>query len=175
MPKINSLSPIAAGVLTLCFSFSAQTQAKELPFPSFPESFEKTSYQGQKGCIPDDTRYFFAVMKNEGLEYIGGHSQITFAKEGLFIMDVLYGKDIGYGYILENRGAGKECTQQKITNFKKQINLNAVKTSHQVTPNDCTFSPQVLNLCGTLEQVANRLFKAGYKACLLYESDAADE
>lgn len=164
MPKINSLSPIAAGLLTLCFSLSAQTQAKELLFPSFPASFEKATYQGQQGCIPDDSRALFAVSKNENLKYIGSHSQMTFAKEGSFIMHMVYGDDIGYGYILENRGAGKYCAQQKITNYKKHVNLNAVKTSYQITPEDCTFSPQVLNLCGTLEQVANRLFKAGYKA-----------
>ena len=67
MLKKNSLSPVAAGVLTLCFSFSAQTQARELPLPSFPASFEVAEYQGQKGCIPDATKFKFAGMEKDSL------------------------------------------------------------------------------------------------------------
>jgi hypothetical protein len=155
---------IAAGLLTLSFSMAAQSQTKELPFPSFPASFKVAEYKGQKGCIVDDFRAIFAVAKNEGLDFIGLHPQVETPKDGVYIMDVLYSKENGYGYIIENRGHEKRCINQKLTNLSSQndVSLKPVKISKTIETTDCTFDPQILNLCGSLQQLSNRLLKAGY-------------
>ena len=153
----------AAGIMALGLSFNAQAQ-DDLPFPSFPASFEASVYQGQQGCMPNDSRYLFAVAKNEGLDYVGSHSQLTTASDGSFIMHLVNGKDKNYGYILENRGNGAYCVNQKITNFKDHDQLNLIQVNHRqaLKPEDCTFEPQVLNLCGTFERLSARLINAGY-------------
>jgi hypothetical protein len=154
---------LTAGVLALGVAFSAQAQ-DELPFPSFPSSFAEASYQGQQGCIPNDDKFLFAVSKNEGLDYIGIHPQIETPKDGMFIMEVVHSKDKGYGYILENRGHGSICVNQPVADLKTHNELNLMPAHHRgaLKAEDCTFEPQVLNLCGTFEQVSARLINAGY-------------
>ena len=64
--------------------------AKNLPLPSFPASFEVAEYQGQKGCIPDEQNYRFAVMENEGLVTAGMHPLFATPEMGAHIMNLLY-------------------------------------------------------------------------------------
>lgn len=150
---------------------TAQTvQQDPLPFPMLPASFKDATHQGQKGCIADDQNVGYVlggIARNEGMDYIGAHPQVQIPQDGVFIMDVLYSKAKGYGYILENRGQGKRCINQVITDLKTHEELNLIQTQpvhHQesLKPEDCTFAPQVINLCGTFEQISGRLSAAGY-------------
>ena len=166
MLKKNSLSPVAAGVLTLCFSFSAQTQARELPLPSFPASFEVAEYQGQKGCIPDDTKFKFAVMENEGMVIAGMHPLIDTAKTGVHTMHFNDNPRKHYGYTMSFRDDGKQCIYNKIENVRFGNNVqNSLyeDIKHEVTANDCNFDVMVINICGSFKSVTTRLTNAGYK------------
>lgn len=144
---------------------TAQTaQERVLPFPSFPASFETSVYQGQQGCIPDDNRYEFAVMKNEGMSDFGVHPKLNIPGKGVFVMPLFYNAAKDYGYLMSQKGDGKVCVAEKITGLKTHEQLNLMNVSHAaaLTPEDCTFAPQVVNLCGTFERISARLINAGY-------------
>lgn len=154
---------IAAGLLTLSFSMAAQSQAKELPFPSFPANFEKATYQGKKGCIASNSKYKFAVMTNEGLKNYGSHSMYSTPKEGTYVLDMVYNHVKGYGYILSRKGDGKICVSELISDLKKRITPSLLSNDSTIETKDCSFSAAVLNLCGTFKQLSERLTKAGYR------------
>ena len=154
---------LSAGLLALSLSFNAQAQEK-LPLPSFPASFEAAEYQGQKGCVPNDPQYRFSVMENEGMINVGSHPMLSTPQVGAHIMVMMYNQDKDYGYMMSNKADGKLCVTQKINNVKFHDQLNLIKVHHSeaLKPEDCTFAPQVLNLCGTFEQISGRLSNAGY-------------
>jgi len=152
--------------LALCLPVSAQSQIKVLPLPAFPASFEVAEYQGQKGCITDDTRYKFAVMENEGLHLAGMHPLLDTAKTGVHIMNYLYHPKKNYGYTLSFKSDGKQCIYNKINNmkFRNRVTTNLFSdVEHKVTEADCNFDVKAVNLCGSFKAVTTRMTKAGYK------------
>jgi hypothetical protein len=157
---------LTAGVLALGVTFSAQAQ-DELPLPAFPASFEVAEYQGQKGCIPDDKRYKFAVMENEGLHLAGMHPLLDTAKTGVHIMNFLYQPEKNYGYTLSYRNDGKQCIYNKVNDVRFGDELTNIFTTVSVqspiTAKDCNFDVQAINICGSYEAVTGRLKRAGYE------------
>lgn len=145
------------------------TQEKSLPFPSFPASFEAAYFNGKYGCIPDDARYQFAVMKNEGLVLAGMHPLMETAQTGVHIMNFLYHPDKNYGYTLAFRNEGTQCVYNKVTDVKFKSELtnvfSTVNSSSQspITADDCNFDIKAVNICGSFEAVTGRLTKAGYE------------
>ena len=142
--------------------------AKNLPLPSFPASFEVAEYQGQKSCVPNDPKYRFAVMENEGMTNVGRHPMFSPPQEGAYILVIMYNQEQHYGYIMSNRADGKLCVVKKISNLELQekatlLNFNKMNEIDLIKANECTFEPQVLNLCGTFKQLSERLTKAGYR------------
>ncbi|ATI01965.1 MULTISPECIES: hypothetical protein [Cycloclasticus] len=159
---------IAAGVLSFSFSMAAQSQAKELPLPAFPATFEDAVYNGEKGCIPNDPKYRFAVMENEGMTNVGRHPMLSIPREGAYILVMMYNKELHYGYMMSNKADGKLCVVNKIHYLESQekatlLNFNKVTEIDLIKTNECTFEAQVLNLCGTFKQISERLTKAGYR------------
>lgn len=152
---------LAALGLILCAYAQAQTN---LLFPMAPASFPESTYQGQSGCAQNIPELIFAITKNEGLDYIGLHPQVQVPKDGVFGMIIYHHSFKNYGYILEYRGQGKRCINQKIFSLKLDKNIDHnIPTKREITPEDCTFAPQVINLCGTLQQLIERLEKGGYR------------
>tara|TARA_Y100000815_G_scaffold20223_1_gene17292 strand:- start:1070 stop:1756 length:687 start_codon:yes stop_codon:yes gene_type:complete len=164
----NALTFLTASVMVLSVSFGAQAQ-DELKFPSFPASFETAEYQGQKGCIPNDDRYEFAVMKNEGMERVGGHPLLETRKNGLHVMSMMYNAEKGYGYSLSIKGDGKMCVTDKYVSmkFSNQLSNNfttiAAKTKSPLTPEDCNFAEKAVNTCGSYHTLTNKLVKRDYR------------
>ena len=155
----------SAGLLVLSLSFGALAQDQsDLLLPAYPASFEAANYGGQKGCVPDNAKYIFAVMENEGMVYLGRHPKMDTTKSGLHFMDLMYNPDKGYGYTMSNIGNGMQCVTQKLTSFKFHNDLNLMKVKHSgaIKPEDCAFEPPMLNLCGTFEQISGRLTGGGY-------------
>ncbi len=148
----------------LGIAFCANALAKQnLVFPSFPANFEESTFQGSSGCSSDDARMVFAISKNEGLEHIGAHPIIQTREDGVFITSIFFSMDKNYGWMMKSYGNGELCINQKIANLKLNKNIRR-DLSHQkpIEPEDCTFAPQVINLCGTLQQLIERLEKGGY-------------
>lgn len=158
MPKINSLSPIAAGLLTLCFSFSAQTQAKDLPFPDYPAKFE--------GCIDSNARALFAVSKNEGdLVNFGMHPIIQTPEDGVHAMITVYSSSKDYGYVLTDKGNHKWCVSEKLTNysFRESRNHKALLKTSEYTVDECSFTSKFSDTCGTFGRLSGALINKGFK------------
>jgi len=157
---------LTAGLLALGLSFNAQAQ-NDLPLPAFPANFEVAEYQGQKGCIPDDPNYQFAVMENEGLVTAGMHPLFATPEMGAHIMNFLYQREKNYGYTLSLKKDGKQCVYNKVSDvrFKDELSnlfqLASVKSP--ITEEDCKFDVQVINICGSYEALTGRLLKAGYE------------
>jgi hypothetical protein len=139
--------------------------AKNLPLPSFPASFEVAEYQGEKGCIPNSLEYRFAVTENEGMANIGRHSMLSTASEELHIMELLHNLSGSYGYMMSNKADGKLCISERMNNLKFRSQVEVPETQHSEVFNtkDCSFTPSVINLCGSFEHISGRLIKAGYR------------
>ncbi|MEC7702018.1 MAG: hypothetical protein VX740_07765 [Pseudomonadota bacterium] len=158
---------LAASVMALSVSFGAQAQ-DELKFPSFPASFETATYQGQQGCIPNDDRYEFAVMKNEGMERVGGHPLLETRKDGLHVMSMMYNAEKGYGYTLSIKGDGMICVADKYETMKFSDELSNVFTTvanvtkSPLTPADCEFADKAVNICASYEALTAKLINGGY-------------
>ncbi len=158
--------PITTCLLALYFCLSVNAQAKELPLPAFPANFEVAEYQGQKGCIPDDNKYQFAVMENESLVPVGFHPLMDTPQEGPHLMNVLYSKSGNYAYTMSKKLNGMRCVYNKIENIRfgiAVINDLYKDIKYQVTDVDCHFDTKIINMCGSFKAVTTRLTNAGYK------------
>ena len=157
---------ITACLFVFYLYIPAHIDAKELPLPAFPANFEVAVYKGQQGCIPDNDKYQFAVMENEGLVAAGMHPLIATAKTGAHIMNYLYQPKKNYGYTLSIKKDGKQCIYNKIKNmkFKNEVTTNLFSdVNHKVTKSDCDFDVKAVNLCGSFKAVTTRMTKAGYQ------------
>lgn len=169
MPKINSLSPITAGVLTLCFSFSADAQSAERPFPILPATLEEAVYQGQKGCIADNERtevILTGISANEGTMIVGAQKYIETTNDGAHFFQMIYSKNKDYAYILADKAQGKLCVTDKLTevSFKKAGKFSSlnITTSAKYTSTQCDFVQRYGQICGTFNQVSTSLIKNGF-------------
>lgn len=164
MKQLNLISRALALVVSIpAFITATYAATGELPFPSFPASFEDSTFQGKSGCSSDDARMVFAISKNEGLEHIGAHSRIETRIDGVFITSIFFSMNKNYGWMMKSYGNGELCINQKIINLKLNRDiLRNLSQQEPITPEDCTFAPQVINLCGTLQQLIERLGKGGY-------------
>lgn len=169
MPKINSLSPIAAGLLTLCFCISADAKSDERPFPMLPATLEEAVYQGQRGCVADnnDTDLVIgAIARNEGLSVVGALGLIETTKDGVHSFQMMRRQNGNYAYILANKADGKLCVTDKFTkvSFKKAGKFSSlnITTSDKYTSTQCDFVQRYGQICGTFNQVSSSLMKNGF-------------
>ena len=165
-PKlIRETLVLVFGILAIVnISYAAPTN---LPFPSLPASFEEAKYHSKKGCIQDDKRLQFAVMKNEGMIPAGVHPLMDSPEVGVHVMTLIYSPTKNYGYTLSNKNDGMQCIYNKLENMKFENDvadsLLKVDEATKITPSDCRFDSMAINLCGSYESVTARLIKAGYQ------------
>lgn len=133
------------------------TQEKSLPFPDYPAKFG--------GCIDNNARALFAVSKNEGdLVNFGMHPIIQTPENGIHAMITVYSPTKDYGYILTDKGEGKWCTSQKLTNytFKGIGDHKALTQNRQYADDECDFTSKFSSTCGTFNRLSGALISKGF-------------
>lgn len=140
-------------------------QQESLPFPSFPASFEEATYQGQKGCLPNDSRMIFAISKNEGMVRFGTSPVIQTPEDGVHTMLAVYNAAKDYGYILTSKADGKICVSDKLTDYSFKKSGSFVALAEQVTYEvaNCQFTPHYTNTCGTFNRLSGALINKGFE------------
>lgn len=151
---------------SLLFLFTLSTQASELPLPSFPANFEVAEYKGQKGCIPGDSDYMTAVAENAGTKWVGTQKATQSPKNGKYHSILEYNADKDIGYILADKGSGKYCLIDKISDFtyKKIGTFQQVKFLGIVTKKMCAAIPYSFQgICGNFKTLLTKLVKNGFE------------
>lgn len=155
--KVDTLfvKTLFASIL-LCFSaFSAN--AKELPFPNYPEKFV--------GCMDNNARSLFAVSKNEGdLINIGLLPIIQTPRNGVHAMITVYSPSKDYGYNLSDKANGKWCVIEKLTNYswKKAGNFQVLAADKSFSKEECNFTPRYTDTCGSFSRLSGALLSKGF-------------
>ncbi len=161
------LTSLTLGLCLLVLSFSSMAQSKNsLRFPNFPASIEESIYDGKKGCVGSDPRFWTAVGANEGTKSMGGLKFIETTMHGAHSFILSYHFSKNYGYIMVNKGQKNLCIAEKLTNMSIQEIGNYDATSIEIdgkyTSDQCKFADRFGVLCATFSRMAAGLINNGF-------------
>ncbi len=155
---------LTAGLLALGLSFNAHAQ-NDLPLPAFPANFEVAEYQGQKGCVPDDSDYITAVSINSGAFLKGTQLVMQSPKDGKYNEVFYYNYLLDEGYLLSDKQDGKLCVIDKVTNlsFGTAGTFNQVVFDGEITKRHCDQTPyRFEGVCGSFNSLSAKLTANGF-------------